>query len=79
MMTEHSQTEIVQLILSFAKADWRKTAFIITNVLHDCEDKNIDIKEEQIANRITALCNAGRLESQGVLSNWRGSELRLPF
>jgi hypothetical protein len=72
MMLEHSQTEIDQLILSFAKADWRKTAFIITKVLHDCEDKNIDIKDEQIANRITALSNAGRLESQG-------SELRLPF
>lgn len=78
-MTSISQTEIDQLILSFAKADWRKTAFIIAKVLDDCEDKNIDIKDEEIANRIAALCNAGRLESQGVLSNWRGSELRLPF
>jgi tagatose-1,6-bisphosphate aldolase non-catalytic subunit AgaZ/GatZ len=78
-MTSISQTEIDQLILSFAKADWRKTAFIIARVLHDCEDKNIEIKDEEIADRIATLCNAGRLESQGVLSNWRGSELRLPL
>lgn len=78
-MTSISQAEIDQLILSFAKADWRKTAFIIAKVLHDCEDKTIEVKAEEIADRISALCNAGRLESQGVLSNWRGSELRLPY
>ncbi|MCK1573903.1 hypothetical protein IVB09_20330 [Bradyrhizobium sp. 174] len=50
---------MIQLILSVAKADWRKTAFIIARVLDDCEDKNIDIKDEEIANRIAALCNAG--------------------
>jgi len=78
-MTSISQAEIDQLILSFAKADWRKTAFIIAKVLHDCEDQTIEIKAEEIADRIAALCNAGRLESQGILSNWRGSELRLPY
>jgi hypothetical protein len=53
-MTSTSQTEIDQLILSSAKADWRKTAFIMARVLHDCEDKNSEVRDEEVVDRIAA-------------------------
>lgn len=77
-MASISQAELDKLIISFAKVDWRKTAFIMTKVVHDCDAKNINVTDEEIFDRILYLCNAKKLESQGVLSNWRGSELRLP-
>jgi|EndMetStandDraft_2_1072991.scaffolds.fasta_scaffold572402_1 hypothetical protein len=77
-MASISQVEIDRLLISFAKVDWRKTAFIIAKVLHDCEAKDISLTGEEIFDRILSLCNAGNLESQGVLQNWRGSEVRLP-
>jgi Protein of unknown function len=78
-MASISQVEIDHLIISFAKVDWRKTAFIIAKVLDDCEAKDISITDEEIFDRILSLCNAGKLESQGVLQYWRGSEVRLPI
>ncbi|WP_315759677.1 DUF3658 domain-containing protein [Bradyrhizobium sp. SZCCHNRI2007] len=77
-MASMSQAEIDRLILSIVNANWKKTAFVIARLSHDCEDKNIDITEEAIFERIVAMCGAGRLEAQGVLSNWRASEVRSP-
>jgi len=43
-----------------------------------CEEKGIAVELDEIAGVIEALCESGRLESQGNLANWRRSEVRLP-
>ncbi|MBT1516796.1 hypothetical protein KIP88_41050 [Bradyrhizobium sp. SRL28] len=60
-MASISQVEIDRLIISFAKVDWRKTAFMIAKVLHDCDAKDIHLTGEEIFDRILSLCNAGKL------------------
>jgi hypothetical protein len=54
-MASISQVEIDHLIISFVKVDWRKTAFVIAKVLHDCDAKDISIKAEEIFDRILSL------------------------
>ncbi len=76
-MSTTTQAQIDQMALSAAKADWKKTALIVASVLHSFEDKQISITAEEIFDRIISLCEEGDLEFQGVLSNWRGSEVRL--
>jgi hypothetical protein len=76
-MSSISQAQLDKMILSFVKTDWRKTAFIIVKVLHECEDKKISITDDVIFNRIASLCDSGTLDSQGKLSEWRHSEIRL--
>jgi hypothetical protein len=76
-MSSISQAQLDEMILSVAKTDWRKTAFIIVRVFHESEDKKISITDEAIFNRIEALRDSGTLDSQGTLSKWRHSEVRL--
>jgi hypothetical protein len=73
-----SQADLDQMIFSFVKTQWRKTALIIAEVLHQGDERQKIIAPQRIANRIISLCDAGALESQGLLSNWRHSEVRLP-
>jgi hypothetical protein len=72
-----SQAQLDEMILSYVKNDWRKTAFIIVRVFHDCEDKKISMTDDMIFERIISLRDSGALESQGNLSKWRHSEVRL--
>jgi hypothetical protein len=81
-MSSPPQAQIDELILSFARTDWRKVAMIIGRVLFHCRDTGLSIDHDdfdlRVAERIVALVEAGKLQAQGNLSRWRHSEVRLP-
>jgi hypothetical protein len=52
---------------------------VIAKAMRRTEKEHVEIGDHVLAARIEALCNEGRLESQGNLSNWRHSEVRLPM
>jgi hypothetical protein len=85
-MSALSHQEIDGMILSFAKVQWRKVAMIMSQVLHECGRREIDVTEHGVADRICALVaericalvENGQLEAQGNLALWRHSEVKLP-
>jgi Protein of unknown function len=77
-MTPIPTSQIDEVILSVLTPKWRKVAMIIGMAKDVFENKQIEIDEDTLASRVEALCEEGRIESQGNLSNWRGSEVRLP-
>jgi hypothetical protein len=78
-LTKLSQAELDELILSSVKPRQLKTAFIIGGVLLHCDDRQIEITEDEVAERIYALRDAGKIEAFGNLTKWRFSEIRLPL
>jgi hypothetical protein len=76
-MSAHSD-DIDRLILSFAQVQWRKVAMIIAKVVDASGRRWDDAQLHDVAERIRALVEDGRLEAQGDLSKWRHSEVRLP-
>jgi hypothetical protein len=74
-----TDSELDEMILSFARPRWRKVAMIFVETLHLCEGRAVRTSDEAIEARIRALVDAGRLESQGNLSRPRHSEVRLPL
>jgi cAMP phosphodiesterase len=77
-MTSSSNAHIDQLILAVAKPKWLKVAMVIVKVQKIAEKTDFKISDGALAARISALCTDGRLESQGNLSKWRYSEVRIP-
>jgi hypothetical protein len=77
-MSYDADRRVDNLILSFAKPEWRKVAMIIGKALDASEGGGFDTTDQAIADRIVALVEDGKLESQGDLSLWRHSEVRLP-
>jgi Protein of unknown function len=69
---------IDELIISLITPNWQKVAMVIAKALRLSEDRGLEIGDHALAARIDALCTEGRVESQGNLSNWRHSEVRLP-
>jgi hypothetical protein len=65
--------ELDQLILGNAKARWQKVARIVGKVADDA-----NVPYDRAAGRIATLVREGRLIGQSDLSDWRGSEVRLP-
>ena len=70
--------ELDNLILSLAKTRWQKTAMIIAKALNQLEARLSNDPADKVAKRIEYLVSVNRLESQGDLSRWRFSEIRLP-
>jgi len=77
-MTSSSNTHLDQLILSVAKPKWQKIAMLIIKAQQIAEKMDFKTSDGALASRISALCTDGRLESQGNVSKWRYSEVRLP-
>jgi hypothetical protein len=73
-----TQTYIDGMVLWFAKANWRKVARIIAEVLGECERHAIASDADVVAESIRYQVEQGKLEGQGDLSRWRFSEVRLP-
>lgn len=73
-----TEAELDAVILSVLERDWRKTAFIVGTSVGVLEERRIDLNAEIIGARIQQLAAQGRIESQGDLSMWRHSEVRLP-
>jgi hypothetical protein len=67
-----------RLILSVAHRQWQKVARIIGRVMDQCEQDRFAPKMELIGLRVQSLAERGLLESQGLLTRWRHSEVRLP-
>jgi tetratricopeptide (TPR) repeat protein len=66
------------MILSICPEEYaRKTVVIITNVFDECENRKTAITYDEIFDRLMHLVDTGRIESEGDLSNWRRSEVRL--
>jgi hypothetical protein len=77
-MTSFSSVHLDELILTVAKPKWQKVAMVIIKARKMAEQANFKASDGALASRISALCTDGRLESQGNLSRWRYSEVRLP-
>jgi hypothetical protein len=77
-MSALSHQDVDGLILSFAKVQWRKVAMIMSQVLHECRDRGVDVDVDSVEERICALVENGQLEAQGNLSSWRHGEVKLP-
>jgi hypothetical protein len=65
-------------ILASVEAHWLKVARIVVDASRRLGAPDDDPRFEEIAERIVALVQRGELESQGNLSRWRYSEVRLP-
>jgi hypothetical protein len=65
--------ELDAKIIASSRREWRKVAFVIVTV---AQDHGADY--DTVAVRLAALVGAGKLESQGDITNWRFSEVRLP-
>jgi hypothetical protein len=75
-----TSSEIDSAIHSVAQASWRKVAVVVVKAAESLGPAlpNGDPGYEMVAKRVEALVKAGRLASQGELSRWRHSEVRLP-
>jgi hypothetical protein len=70
--------EVDDAILACAWPRWMKVARLLGDVSARLAAPVDEPRFEEIAGRIQALAAAGQLESQGNLSRWRYSEVRLP-
>jgi hypothetical protein len=77
-MSSISKEAIDGRILSFVRTNWLKVAMVISRVLLECRHEGNEINEHEVAERVVALVEIGKLEAQGNLSRWRHSEVRLP-
>ena len=73
-------SQIDDAVLAVADEHWHKVAMIIIRAAEKLgsELTEGDAGYELVAQRIAALVEDGRLVSQGDLSRWRHSEVRLP-
>jgi uncharacterized protein DUF3658 len=74
-----SDLDIDAAILAVTKASWRKVALIVSQAAKHVGG-DFAAREDAyyfVASRIQALVADGRLASQGDLSEWRHSEIRL--
>jgi hypothetical protein len=72
-----SEADLDALIFGETDKSWLKVARIVGNVFQTLETRCIRLPMDTIAARIAKLVEVGRLESQGNLTMWRHSEVRL--
>jgi hypothetical protein len=67
------------LILETLDDHWKKVAMVVAKVAQDTRFKEPQTGDdfEIIAAQVIRLVDAGRIESQGSLSDWRCAEIRL--
>jgi hypothetical protein len=70
---EPSDQELDSTVMSRVSTEWQKVAMIIGRSL---KPPQMEVAE-RLAARIEHLVRTGQLESQGNLSDWRHSEIRL--
>src|SRR5437016_5993390 len=73
-----SAEEIDQAILAAATDRWLKVARIIVDALGPRHREAVDSDYNDVAARIEALIEAGKLQCQDNPKRWRHSEVRLP-
>ncbi len=72
-----SEAALDALIFAETDKSWLKVARIVGKVFQTLETRCIRLPMDIIAARIAKLVEVGRLESQGNLTMWRHSEVRL--
>ena len=72
-----SEEDLDAVIFSALQQNWRKTAMTIVMASRLCEAREWQLGYEALGARIQYLADNGRIESQGDLSKWRHSEVRL--
>ena len=70
--------DVDALIFAHMVENWRKVARIVGDAVTTCEARSMPLSAEVIAARIGELADTGQIESQGNLTKWRYSEVRLP-
>ncbi len=69
--------KIDQMIMSIVNERWQKVAMVVATVLLDGGEEFYSVDDISVAERVAALVEEGKLESQGDLSEMRYSEVRL--
>ena len=69
-----SDDALDELLLAQVKKHWLKVAMVVGMAMKPYEAWD----EERVGKRIATLVEAGKVESQGDVRNWRHSEIRLP-
>lgn len=64
------------VILHAAGPDWLKVAVFIARVVDAAKAADHEATGQQIAARIYALVDAGKLEAKGNVRRWRAGEVR---
>jgi Protein of unknown function len=64
-------------LLSECAPSWRKVARVVGAVLNALQETFLEVPDGYYAQRVRALVESGRLESQGNLQHMRSSEVRL--
>jgi hypothetical protein len=77
-LTSEELAAIDDAVLSCAFPQWRKVAMVVGQTMEKLADQFPQFSAVFYAERIRALADKGRLESQGDLSYMRFSEVRLP-
>jgi hypothetical protein len=72
-----SDQQIDALVLSSARARWKKLAMIVSEVFFGCKRQSMQTTEETIADRVRRLVGEGKLHAQGDLSKLRRGEVKL--
>ncbi|RWM22388.1 MAG: hypothetical protein E5X74_19105 [Mesorhizobium sp.] len=67
-------TTIMQMVVG----QWQKTAMVIARTEEALRKAGEQVSWDKIAERIETLDARGAIESQGDLTLWRNSEVRLP-
>ena len=63
-------------ILASADGEWRHVALLIARAMDACKAASIETTGQQIAARIYALVQEGRLASEGNIRRWRAGKIR---
>lgn len=73
-------SEIDAAILAIAGSSWRKVAFVVGRTRERIGGEFAEREDayQVVASRVQALVGEGRLVSQGDITKWRHSEVRLP-
>jgi Protein of unknown function len=72
-----SEADLDAAIFSVLKSNWQKTATVISKAQKWCDSHGTPLDLEILGARIQALAEERQIESQGNVSKWRQSEVRL--
>jgi hypothetical protein len=65
-------------IFAVLRPQWLKMARVLSDAEKQFDSRGISVDLELLGARIQVLADTGRIDSQGNLSMWRHSEVRLP-
>lgn len=73
-----ADSNIDATIMQMVMERWQKTAMVIAKAEEALRNDGKHVSWDNIAERLEVLDSRGDIESQGDLSLWRHSEVRLP-